>query len=124
MIGPAEVSDSVQSAIGGSGLTALVVSVFFGMRRFLRKEGVDAAKDSANIDTIAQLRQSLADERSARKEAELRADKFADERNEAIQKIGELNGKITALEQQVLSLKEVVESLSAAVHADHMEPKQ
>lgn len=124
MIGPAEVSDSVQSAIGGSGLTALVVSVFFGMKRFLRKEGVDAAKDSANIDTIAQLRQSLTDERAARKEAELRADKFADERNEAIQKIGELNGKITALEQQVLSLKEVVESLSLAVHADHAEPKQ
>lgn len=119
MIGPAEVSDSVQSAIGGSGITALVVSVFFGMRRFLRKEGVDAAKDSANIDTIAQLRQSLADERAARKESDLRADKFADERNDAIQKIGELNGKITALEEQVKSLKEVVESLRKTVQADH-----
>lgn len=123
MIGPTEVSDSVQSAIGGSGLTALIVSVFFGMKRFLRKEGVDAAKDSANIDTIAQLRQSLADERTARKEAELRADKFADERNEAIQKIGELNGKVTALEEQVKSLKEVVENLRRAM-ADHGDIKQ
>lgn len=119
MIGPLD----IQSAASGGAVTTLILSVFFGMRRFLRKEGVDAASDSARIDTIAQLRQSLADERAARKEAELRADKFADERNEAIRTIGELNGKITALEQQVASLAEVVESMRSAV-SDHTEPKQ
>jgi chromosome segregation ATPase len=118
MIGPVD----LQSAASGGGATALILSVFFGMRRFLRKEGVDAASDSAKIDTIAQLRQSLADERAARKESDLRADKFADERNDAIQKIGELNGKITALEQQVASLQVVVERLSRAVHAEHGDP--
>ncbi|KDR25972.1 hypothetical protein [Caballeronia zhejiangensis] len=112
MIGP----DEFQSALGGSGATAIAMSVFFGMRRFLRKEKVDAASDDGKIDTIAQLRQSLADERDARKEADARADKFAAERNDAIQQIGELKGKITALEQQVKSLKEVVEKLSTAVH--------
>ncbi|GJH00199.1 hypothetical protein [Paraburkholderia terrae] len=117
MIGPVD----LQSAASGGAVTTLALSVLFGVRRFLRKEGVDAAADSAKIDTIAQLRQSLADERAARKEAELRADKFADERNEAIRTIGELNGKVTALEQQVKSLAEVVESMRQSV-ADHGDP--
>jgi septal ring factor EnvC (AmiA/AmiB activator) len=120
MIGPVD----FQSAASGGAVTTLLLSVVFGMRRFLRKEGVDAASDKARIDTIEQLRQSLADERAARKLSDERADKFAEERNDAIQKIGELNGKITALEQQVASLKEVVERLSVAVHAEHPEPKQ
>lgn len=88
------------AALGGGWLT---------IRKFLSKDSVDRAGNQADIGTINRLNKLLDEERKARREAENRADKFAHERNEAIQRIGSMEGQITALTGKVEMLQQLLE---------------
>jgi chromosome segregation ATPase len=64
--------------------------------------------DNADIGTVRRLNELLDSERTARKEAEARADQFAKERNDLAASVGRMEGKIEALTSQVAQLTERV----------------
>jgi SMC interacting uncharacterized protein involved in chromosome segregation len=72
--------------------------------------------DNADIGTLRRLNELLNQERSARKEAEARADQFAKERNDLAAAVGRMEGKIEALTSQVGQLTERVTLQSEEIH--------
>ena len=84
--------------------------------RFLSKDATDRAMDSADIGTLKRLNGLLNQERAASKEAESRADQFAEERNDLAAAVGRMEGKIEALTSQVGQLTERVTEQSEEIH--------
>jgi len=103
---PTDLGPGTVTWLGGS------ATVIFGgllwLRRFLSKDAADRAMDNADIGTVRRLNELLDSERSARKEAEARADQFAKERNDLAASVGRMEGKIEALTSQVAQLTERV----------------
>lgn len=124
MTGVAEATTAV-SAISqvssGAGTVGAIVAgaiiVFLAARPLLSKLNLGTKMDSAQIDAIDRLGRLLNEEREARKLAEERADRFAQERNEAVQKIGRLEGEIHALRAEVAGLRADMERRHAPPQA-------
>ncbi|MFN3357810.1 MAG: chemotaxis protein [Pseudomonas sp.] len=100
--------------LGGTG-TVLLGGLLW-LRKFLSKDAIDRAMDSADIGTLKRLNELLNQERAARKEAESRADQFAKERNDLAAAVGRMEGKIEALTSQVGQLTERVTEQSEEIH--------
>lgn len=91
-----------------SGSATVILGGLLWLRKFLSKDATDRAMDSADIGTVRRLNELLDSERTARKEAEARADQFAKERNDLAASVGRMEGKIEALTSQVAQLTERV----------------
>ncbi|WP_426618286.1 chemotaxis protein [Pseudomonas rustica] len=91
-----------------SGSATVILGGFLWLRKFLSKDAADRAMDNADIGTVRRLNELLDSERTARKEAEARADQFAKERNDLAASVGRMEGKIEALTSQVAQLTERV----------------
>lgn len=104
-------SGELGKLIGGA--FAAVVAAFLFLRKYLSRDAVDRAGDQADIGAIKRLNDLLDEERKARREAEVRADMFAKERNEAIREIGELRGQVHALTMQVEMLNRKFEQYAS-----------
>lgn len=106
---PQDWSNDPAKVLGGIATTAVVVVL--GLRKWLSRDAVDRASDSAALQTIERLQSLLDAERIARREAERRADQFAHERNELVEKLGELRGQILALGEKVQSLEQTISTM-------------
>ena len=103
---PTDLGPGTATWLGGS--ATVVLGGLLWLRRFLSKDATDRAMDSADIGTLKRLNELLNQERTARKEAEARADQFATERNDLAAAIGRMEGKIEALTSQVAQLTDRV----------------
>lgn len=96
---------SVLSNMGGAGtigtVFAGIVALFVTLRPLLSRIKLSTKMDEGQINALDRLGQMLNEERVARQNAEARADRFAAERNEAIQRIGQLEGEVRALQGRV-----------------------
>lgn len=92
----------------GGGLIATVVGTLLsaaaGWRIYRSQSSNDAvtrANNEANVSAIETYKDLLETERAARKESDQRADRFAEERNEAWKEVYKMQGQIEALTRQV-----------------------
>lgn len=106
MVDPTDLGPGTATWLGGS--ATVVLGGLLWLRRFLSKDATDRAMDSADIGTLKRLNELLNQERTARKEAEARADQFAKERNDLAAAVGRMEGKIEALTSQVAQLTDRV----------------
>ena len=83
-----------------SGTGTVLLGAFQWLRKWLSRDAVDRAMDSADIAVIHRLTELLDIERDARREAEAKADQLAKERNELVMTVGRLQGKVMALTNQ------------------------
>jgi chromosome segregation ATPase len=115
------------TTLGTGGALVTLIGALIGLRRLFSKEitGVRGDKaersaidrletllkaaDDRNQELITQHAAEMVEMRTALREAVARADQFARERNDAIRLIGELNGKIEALQGEVSRLRDSVE---------------
>lgn len=108
---------SALSNLGGAGTIGAVVAgaiaILLALKPLLSRIKLSTSMDQGQIDALDRLGQMLNEERAARRLAEERADRFAVERNEAIQKIGKLEGEIHALRADVQRQAAVIEGLRA-----------
>ncbi|OLY75607.1 chemotaxis protein [Pseudomonas sp. ATCC PTA-122608] len=111
---PTDLGPGTATWLGGS--ATVVLGGLLWLRKFLSKDATDRAMDSADIGTLRRLNELLNQERSARKEAEARADQFAKERNDLAAAVGRMEGKIEALTSQVGQLTERVTLQSEEIH--------
>lgn len=89
----------LKGPLGGFLSVAIGLGVYLWRERGQR--AVTAANDEANISAITHWR-SVADRSDKALEAmTLRADKFAEERNEALQTVGEMRGQLEAMSRQL-----------------------
>ncbi len=102
---------SVMTVPGGTGgalgfVVAAIVGALWFIRGAWRKDRIEGVQSQAHIDIIARLEAQLdrANERVTL--AEERADLAYKERNDALQAIGKLEAKISALEMQVQMMRE------------------
>lgn len=106
----------IWAAIGSA--IAMVVTGVLYVRQRLSKDGTQIASDKAERGMLEFFSRELEKfaalvekERNARIQAEERADKFAKERNELTKAVGELNGKVIALEATVASLNQDLQEM-------------
>lgn len=89
--------------------------------RYWRKEQSGDAKEKADsegqIAALGAWKELLEAERSARVRAEERADRFAHERNEALQQMGELRGQLKAMTDELHGLRDQVRQLKDQIDA-------
>ncbi|MFK3605944.1 chemotaxis protein [Pseudomonas fluorescens] len=111
---PTDLGPGTVTWLGGS--ATVVLGGLLWLRKFLSKDATDRAMDNADIGTLRRLNELLNQERSARKEAEARADQFAKERNDLAAAVGRMEGKIEALTSQVGQLTERVTLQSEEIH--------
>ncbi len=103
-----ETFDAAYAApVAKGGIAALVIAVVarYAMQR-LSRDWVDRHRDRAEVELVETLR-------SENKELRDRADKFAAERNEAVQKLGELTATAAFLKQRVEELQAEISTLRA-----------
>lgn len=98
-----------------SGTGTVLLGGFLWLRKWLADAKTARVMDNADIGTVRRLNELLDSERTARKEAEARADQFAKERNELAAAVGRMEGKIEALSSHVAQLTEKVTSQSAEI---------
>ena len=107
---PTDLGPGTATWLGGTG--TVLLGGFLWLRKFLSKDATDRAMDNADILTLRRLNELLDSERTARKEAEARADQFAKERNDLAASVGRLEGNILALTSQVEQLNAKVTAQS------------
>jgi len=108
-------------------LAAGVLTLAGGWRLYrnqLSGDSVTRANDAANITALDTWKQLLEGERAARIKAEERADKFAGERNEAMQEVWEMRGQLKVMNEtlaeqtrELVQLREQVRQLQEQIHA-------
>ena len=108
-------------------LAALILSIAGGYRVWRSQQPTDAkerADSSGQIAALATWKELLEGERSARMRAEERADKFAAERNEALEQVWEMRGRFEAMNETLAAqtaelgiLREQVRQLKEQIHA-------
>lgn len=117
---------SALSNLGGAGTIGAVVAgaiaILLALKPLLSRIKLSTSMDQGQIDALDRLGQMLNEERAARRLAEERADRFAVERNEAIQKIGKLEGEIHALRADVQRQAAVIEGLRADMERRNAPP--
>jgi hypothetical protein len=102
-------------------LAALVLSIAGGYRVWRAQQPTEAkerADSDGQIAALATWQALLEGERAARVKAEERADKFAAERNEALQELWEMKGQLKAMNEtltaqtaELSSLRDLVRQL-------------
>jgi chromosome segregation ATPase len=110
---PTDLGPGTATWLGGTG--TVLLGGFLWLRKFLSKDAADRAMDNADIGTVRRLNELLDSERTARKEAEARADQFAKERNELAAAVGRMEGKVEALTSQIAQLTDKVTSQSTEI---------
>ena len=110
---PTDLGPGTATWLGGTG--TIILGVFLWLRKWLSRDATDRAMDSADIGTVRRLNELLDSEREARKLAETRADQFAQERNELIRSMGQLEGNIISLTRQVEQLTTQVTAQSEEI---------
>ena len=108
-------------------LAALVLSIAGGYRVWRSQQPTDAkerADSSGQIAALATWKELLEGERAARVRAEERADKFAAERNEALEQVWEMRGRFEAMNETLAAqtselgaLRDQVRQLKEQIHA-------
>jgi len=108
-------------------LAALILSIAGGYRVWRSQQPTDAkerADSSGQIAALATWKELLEGERAARVRAEERADKFAAERNEALEQVWEMKGRFEAMNETLAAqtaelgiLREQVRQLKEQIHA-------
>jgi hypothetical protein len=107
-------------------LAALVLSIAGGYRVWRAQQPTEAkerADSDGQIAALATWQALLEGERAARVKAEERADKFAAERNEALQELWEMKGQLKAMNEtltaqtaELSSLRDLVRQLKDQRH--------
>ncbi|WP_281212022.1 chemotaxis protein [Pseudomonas fulva] len=110
---PTDLGPGTATWLGGTG--TIILGGLLWLRKWLSKDATDRAMDSADIGTVRRLNELLDSEREARKLAEARADQFAQERNELIRSMGQLEGNIISLTRQVEQLTTQVTAQSEEI---------
>ena len=108
-------------------LFAAILALAGGWRYWRSTASADSRERADNEGQIAALatwQQLLEGERAARKEAEARADKFAAERNEAMQSVWEMRGQLkvmtdtlAAQTKELIALRDQVRHLQEQLDA-------
>lgn len=111
------------NALPGGPLTAigaalgLVAAGAVYFRQYLSGAAAARASDDGQIAAL-QVYKDLLDAATRRQaEAELRADMFAKERNDAVAALGRLEGQIAAMTREIVALHEQVRALKEEVNA-------
>jgi chromosome segregation ATPase len=120
-----DVGDIVANPIAQ--LVFLVLSAAGGYRVWRAQQPTEAkerADSEGQIAALATWQALLEGERAARVKAEERADKFAAERNEALQQVWEMKGQLRAMNEtiagqtsELAQLREQVRQLKEQIHA-------
>jgi peptidoglycan hydrolase CwlO-like protein len=85
-------------------VAAVAGVVIFGVvRRFLSKTSVDVIANNSTADVLNEMRKERDDLRKDRDDQRLRADTFAKERMEAMEKVGALTVEVKLLRDQLTS---------------------
>ncbi|CAA2107084.1 hypothetical protein [Variovorax paradoxus] len=108
-------------------LAFLVLSAAGGYKVWRAQQPTEAkerADSSGQIAALATWKELLEGERAARVKAEERADKFAAERNEALEQVWEMKGQLKAMNENLAthmaelgSLRDQVRQLQEQIHA-------
>lgn len=108
-------------------LAALILSIAGGYRVWRSQQPTEAkerADSEGQIAALATWQALLEGERAARVKAEERADKFAAERNQALQELWEMKGQLKAMNETLTaqttelgSLRDQVRQLKEQIHA-------
>ncbi|MDM0007202.1 hypothetical protein QTI51_17300 [Variovorax sp. J22G73] len=108
-------------------LAALVLSIAGGYRVWRAQQPTEAkerADSDGQIAALATWQALLEGERAARVKAEERADKFAAERNEALQQVWEMRGQLKAMNDTLTAqttelglLRDQLRQLKEQIHA-------
>lgn len=121
-----------KAVIAGLGSLLAVFATIVGrswVRRILSRDRAILAADGGEVSVLQMLQQEIARRQLERGEDQsrwnvertdllARADRFAQERNDAIRKIGALEQEVHQLKQQVMDLSAMVEKFQHAA-ADH-----
>lgn len=115
-------ADPTVDAQGFAGYVAAAVgslaAAFTGwrmMKKDASNSAVSEASNEANIEAINTYKELVATERAARKTAEERADKFAEERNSAMKDLYTALGRIESMSDQIMNLNAEVKLLREEV---------
>lgn len=110
------------AAIGGVLGVIAAGAIYF--RQYLSGAAAARASDDGQIAALQVYKDLLESATKRQAEAELRADRFAQERNDAVAAVGRLEGQIAALTrqleiqtQEIAALHEQVRALKEQVHA-------
>lgn len=101
------------TAIGGS--LGVISAAALYLRQYLSGAAAQRASDTGQITALSVYQQLLADAIKRAAEAETRADRFAAERNEALQNLGRMEGRLAAVQQQLDEALVRISELSALV---------
>lgn len=102
----ASTTDDYVKLFGTGGVA--VAAAFLWLRKWLSGDRVDRAADDAAGNIIENLQALLKEQSEARREADARADRFAAERNDLYQKLGELKGQVAALTGKLNQLEQTM----------------
>lgn len=92
---PTDFGPGTVTWLGGTG--TVLLGAFLWLRKWLSRDAVDRAMDTAEIAVIRYLTELLDIERDARREAQAKADLLTKERNELVMTVGRLQGKVMVL---------------------------
>lgn len=95
----------ILTMVGSAGGTAML------MKRFFSSNRVALAGDAADVRSIKRLLDQLESSEQRRREAEDRADKFANERNEMYRQMADIRATMAKLESEVTHLQAEVQRL-------------
>ncbi|WP_445289470.1 hypothetical protein [Variovorax atrisoli] len=108
-------------------LAFLILSAAGGYKVWRAQQPTEAkerADSEGQIAALATWQQLLEGERAARVKAEERADKFAAERNEALQQVWEMKGQLRAMNEtlaaqtsELAQLRDQLRQLKEQIHA-------
>lgn len=85
------------------------------MRKTHSAQNVTEASNEANIEAINTYKQLVAELRADKAQSDARADKFAEERNEAWKQLYATQGKLEAMSDQVMVLNQEITLLRQEV---------
>lgn len=111
-----------KGVLGGAGAMAVATFVYLWTQRDQRK--LDSANSEANVNAINHWQEVAARADAALAAMTQRADKFADERNEAYRALAKLEGRIEELTRQleaqnnlIINLREQIAHLEGQIRA-------
>jgi septal ring factor EnvC (AmiA/AmiB activator) len=103
----------LKSVFGGAVAIGLAAALYFLSQKNSRD--MAAADSAGQIKALAVYEEMLKAEREARAQAEQRADKFGEERNEAYQELYKLQGQMSELTKQIERQNGELERLRAQI---------
>lgn len=101
---------------GWGGWVAVIGLILNNAWASYKSQKIDKAAGSAHLDLINRLSEQLEAERQATKTANERADRFAQERNDMHQMVGDMKGEIRAMRQEIAQLTQEIADLRGDGH--------